>query len=152
MHNVKWSGSQRGGDVLPSTVSSEHGSPRPQHLPPHCIWCQGTFYRWDVAVYGSVLHKHLRCSPCWRVGEEAVKIVELSMLDLSDLDQSRSLFDSFIFHVILPLVGKGHTWSSVSHLNLLKKNVVFYIFPSSSWWKTEEEGYRSLWHTVHLYS
>ena len=40
------------------------------------------------------------------VGEEGVKFVELSVLYLSDLDQSCSLLDSFIFHVILPLVGK----------------------------------------------
>lgn len=39
-------------------------------------------------------------------GEEGVKVVELSMLDLPDWDQFCSLLDGFVFQVILPQTGK----------------------------------------------
>lgn len=85
-------------------------------------------------------------------GEEGVKTIELNMLEFSDLDQFCSLLDSFIFHIILPLADKWHTWSFVSHLNFIKKNVGFFcIFPSWSWWQTKEEAFSYLLLTNYLF-
>lgn len=64
MHNVKWSSSSKRRCVT-QQFSFEQGLPGPRHLPHHYIWCQGPFYRRDAAVCGAVLHKHMRCNPCW---------------------------------------------------------------------------------------
>lgn len=123
------------GDVLPIR------SPLGMGLQDHSICHPRAFGARDYFIGEVQLFRVQCCINTWDViptgwvKEEGVKIVELGMLDLSDLDQSCSLFDSFIFHVMLSLGGKWHTCSSVSHMNLLKENV-FCIFHSSNWWKT----------------
>lgn len=127
-------------DVLPSRSHFSMGlqdwtSAIPQHLVRRgwLLMVQCCINTWVVSLMAD------------GTGEEGVKTIEFNMLDLSDLDQFWSLPDSFIFHIILSLAGKWHTWSSVSHLNFLKENVgVFCIFPFWSWWQTKEEAFRYL--------
>lgn len=96
------------GDVLPSR------SPLTTILQDDSICHPTAFGAKDHFIGEMWLFMVQRCINTWEVsladglGEEGVKIVEFSMLDLSDLDQPCFLLDSFIFHVILPLVGKWH--------------------------------------------
>lgn len=150
MYNVKSSGSSKR-CCATQQVSFEHESPGWQHLPSHSIWCQGPFYRRDVAVYGSALHKHMRSKPCWWAWGGGSRDCWVQYVRL--VRSGSALLPAWQLHISChPTSSRQVTWSSVSCLNLLKKNVVFCIFASSSWWKTEEEGYRSLCHTINLFS